>query len=82
MPSQFYCETCKDPIEPHQPRPYGRKVPGLNVHVGENYLNNQRMSGLEPEEREQLRNWSHPIVAIDANGNRMDQMVGQQFRRY
>ena len=82
MASQFYCEECKDPIEPHQPRPYGRKVPGRWLHQGENYLNNQPMNTLDQEERNQLKAWGHQVNPIDGQGKRMDQMVGQQFRRY
>ena len=84
MASQFYCQECGDPVEPHQPRPYGRKIQGLSVHVGENYLMNQKFSGLEPEDREQLKKWSHAVVVVDGNGNVMrgpsDNLNHRQFR--
>lgn len=77
--SQFYCEDCKDPIEPHK-RPYGRNVPGLWVHQGENYLMNQSMSAMDQEDRNQLKAWSHQVKPINSEGTRMD-LIGRQFRR-
>ena len=81
MASDFYCGDCGDPVEPHQSRPYGRNVKGLSVHVGENYLMNQRYSGLDPEDHEQLRRWAHPVKVVNGKGEPMDLNVGQQFRR-
>jgi hypothetical protein len=77
--AQFYCEDCKDPIEPHS-RAYGRSVPGMWVHQGENYLMNQPMNTMEQEERTQLKAWAHQVKPIDAQGTRMD-LIGRQFRR-
>ena len=54
------------------------------MHQGESYLMNQKFSGLEPEDREQLRKWAHSVVVVDAQGNEMrgpSQMLQQrQFR--
>jgi hypothetical protein len=80
--SQFYCGDCHDPIEPHKPLPYGRKVPGLWVHQGENYLTNQPMSTLDQDERNQMKAWAHQVKPVDAKGSPMDLNVGRQFRRY
>jgi hypothetical protein len=52
------------------------------MHQGENYLNNQPMNTLDQEERNQLKAWAHQVNPIDGQGRRMDQMIGQQFRRY
>ena len=65
---EMFCQNCGGPLEQVKLNSYKKSSPKVTRHVGENYLLSQRVSGLEPEDREQLRNWAHPIVAVDGEG--------------
>jgi len=84
--SSMYCQNCGDPLEVTPLNRYKANSPKLTRHLGEGYLSGQRMSGLDAEDKEQLRNWAHPIVAVDASGKPFsanfhpDSKLGRQFK--
>lgn len=84
--ADLYCKTCGDRVETVPFNRYKASSPKVTRHVGEMYLNNQKMSGLDPEDRAQLDAWNHPITVVNAEGKSMadylkpDSKLGRQFR--
>ena len=84
--SDLYCQSCGEPVESGPVNKFRPNSPKATVHVGERYLLNQRMSGLDAEDKQQLKDWSHPIVVVDGSGKPISanfdpkSKLGRQFR--